>query len=259
MNKETLQKLHSTLLEMLIELDRVCRENNIHYFLDSGSALGAVRHGGFIPWDDDVDIGMLRDDYDRFLQIAPKSLDSKYFLQTRDNDKYYNKLHAKLRKNNTVYLESAYDNKLMHCGIFIDIFPFDKIPKTCSGFWIWLNQSFQRMFVYKFIDDGEPRNRFKLWISNIIIGKNPTKRFDKLCKIFSNTNAKGLISYNYFFKEHYVFCKNDFSQFIEVNFEGGKFLLMNGFDNYLRKMYGNYMQLPPENKRITHDIKELKI
>lgn len=259
MDSLTLNKLHLTLFEILTEIDRICRDNDIKYFLDSGSALGAVRHGGFIPWDDDIDIGMLRKDYEHFLKIAQNSFDKKYFLQTRDTDDKYNKLHAKVRKNDTIFLESIYDNKKMHCGVFVDIFPFDKVPYKFSKFFIWLNQLYQRMFVYKYVEDGEPRNRIKLWLSGLIVGSYPNRRFDFLCKLFNNTKASGLISYNYFFREHFVFDSKDFSKTIEISFEGKRFYIMNGYDNYLKRMYGDYMQLPPKDKQIVHELKELKL
>lgn len=259
MDKNTLLKLHESLLEILVEIDRICKNNNIRYFLDSGTALGAIRHHGFIPWDDDIDIGMLRDDYEKFLSIAPMQLDKKFFLQTRATDKEYNKLHAKVRKNNTTFIENAYDNPNMHCGIFIDVFPFDRIPLSCSSFFIWLNQTFQRMFVYKYIEDGEPRTKFKMWLSGLILGKNPERRFDTICNLFNKTSAKGLISYNYFFREHYVFDYCDFEELTKVDFEGKEFYIMNGYHNYLKQMYGDYMQLPPAEKQIIHDVKKLQL
>lgn len=259
MDSSSLNALHDTLLEILIEIDRVCKENDIKYFLDSGTALGAIRHNGFIPWDDDIDIGMLRSDYEQFLKIAPSSLKAAYFLQTRETDKEYNKLHAKIRKNDTVLLEAENENIQMHHGIFIDIFPFDRIPKRFSRFFIWLNQVYQRMYVYNFVKNSDQRTKLKIFISGIFVGKKPQRTFDKLCKMFNKTSASGLISYNYSFNEHYVFDKKNFDDIVEKNFEGSFFMLMNGYDEYLRIMYGSYMELPPIEKRVNHNVKELKL
>lgn len=85
-------------LEILKKIDEVCKKHNINYWLDSGTLLGAVRHQGFIPWDDDIDIGMLREDYEKFLKVAQKDLGDDYFLQTRSTDKNYPLVFAKVRK-----------------------------------------------------------------------------------------------------------------------------------------------------------------
>lgn len=124
MDNETLRKVQLVQLEMAKEVKRVCRENGINYFLDSGTLLGAVRHKGFIPWDDDLDLGMLREDYEKFCRIAPSKLSSRYYLQTWDNDSTFALPYAKLRKKGTIYQEKKSENQ-QSSGFFIDIFPFD--------------------------------------------------------------------------------------------------------------------------------------
>ena len=106
MEKSVLRRLQQTEFEILKEFDRICKKHNIQYFLDSGTALGAARHKGFIPWDDDIDVGMLRSDYEHFLEICPKELEQKYFLQTIETDPGCPCLFAKIRKNGTIYQEN---------------------------------------------------------------------------------------------------------------------------------------------------------
>ena len=131
---KTLKKLHIVEVEILDEIDRVCKKNNIEYFLIGGTLLGAIRHKGFIPWDDDLDVGMTRENYEKFINIAPNELDSKYYL---DNFKTNTNCHlpfSKIRKNNTTMDEEATKNFNNHKGIFVDIFPFDKLKDKFSFF-----------------------------------------------------------------------------------------------------------------------------
>lgn len=129
MDNETLRKLQLVELEIANEIKRVCVENNIKYFLESGTLLGAVRHGGFIPWDDDMDIGMMREEYEKFLKIAPEKLSSEFILQTWKNEKDYSLTFAKVRKSDTIFLEYEFKDSSMHNGIWVDIFPYDSVPE----------------------------------------------------------------------------------------------------------------------------------
>lgn len=125
---ETLKKVHETEVEVLREVIRVCEENDIPYFSVAGTTLGAVRHDGFIPWDDDIDIGMLRDDYERFLRIAPSKLKKGYTLQHFSVEKNAPAHFAKVRKDGTEFVEENMRHIKMHHGIFVDIFPHDFVP-----------------------------------------------------------------------------------------------------------------------------------
>lgn len=129
MKRELLRKVQIEQLELAKEIKRVCEILNIPYFLDAGTLLGAIRHEGFIPWDDDLDMGMLRSAYDKFLKEAPAVLGEEYFLQTWHSDLNYGLPFAKLRKNNTVYKEEAAQNSGAHCGFYVDIFPYDVYPE----------------------------------------------------------------------------------------------------------------------------------
>ena len=129
-----LKKLQNIEFEILLEFDRICKKHNIMYQLFAGTLLGAIRHRGFIPWDDDIDVCLLRKDYNVFIDVCRTELDSKYFLQTYETDKHSIWQFAKIRKNNTLFLEDAVSECDIHHGIFIDIFPFDNVfPNTFTG------------------------------------------------------------------------------------------------------------------------------
>lgn len=125
---EELERLHTELYEILEEIDRVCRKHHIPYFIIGGTAIGALYDQAILPWDDDVDIGMTRKDYNKFLEIAPKELGSSFFLSWIETDPHSPYYFAKVKKNNTLFVEEMFKNVSMHPGIFVDIFPFDRIP-----------------------------------------------------------------------------------------------------------------------------------
>ena len=124
-----LDKLHSVQIEILDEIVGICDKHNLTYFLIGGTLLGAVRHKGFIPWDDDLDIAMPREDYEKFLKIAKTELDKKYYLHDISIDKNYWQPFIKIRKNNTLFDEKMIDNIETHKGIFVDVFPFDNLKR----------------------------------------------------------------------------------------------------------------------------------
>ncbi|MBR5885622.1 MAG: LicD family protein, partial [Alistipes sp.] len=144
-NDNDLKQLHTFLYQILAEIDRVCKKHNIPYFIQGGSAIGAFYNKGIVPWDDDVDVGMTRENYNRFLEVAPTELGKEYFLEwfgTESNTPFY---FAKVKMNNTLFVEQIWKDMDIHHGIFVDIFPYDRIPnnKHCeklhrfaAKFWI---------------------------------------------------------------------------------------------------------------------------
>lgn len=128
--QEQLQQLHEVLLEILAEIVRICEKHHIPFFMIGGSAIGVHFWQGIIPFDDDIDIGMTRANYNRFLSVAPSELDSRFFLQTQKTERHMPYYFTKVRKNGTRYVEEVTRQLDIHHGIFVDIIPFDKIPDS---------------------------------------------------------------------------------------------------------------------------------
>ncbi len=125
---EELTQLHQVLYEILEEIVRICDKHNIPYFVIGGTAIGALYDKAILPWDDDIDIGMKREDYNKFLRIASQELKEPYFLSWIETDPHTPYYFAKVKKNNTLFIEEMFKDVPMHQGIFVDIFPFDRIP-----------------------------------------------------------------------------------------------------------------------------------
>jgi lipopolysaccharide cholinephosphotransferase len=138
---EELQQLHTTLYEILAEIVRVCEKHEIPYFIQGGTAIGAFFYEAMIPWDDDIDVGLTREHYERFLQVAPAELGSDYFLQWPGSDAHSPFYFAKVRKQHTRFVEEDFQHLAMHQGIYVDVFPYDKVPDAP-----WL-QKLQRVTV----------------------------------------------------------------------------------------------------------------
>lgn len=142
MNKEILNRLHDEMFVIYKEIARICDKHNLKYFVVGGTLLGAVVHKGYIPWDDDLDIAMPRDDYDKFINDYSQELDKRFFLHHTKSDPNYWLPFAKVRMNNTVFLEENRKNVKAHAGIYVDIFPFDYAPNMNSFMakikWRWM-------------------------------------------------------------------------------------------------------------------------
>ena len=130
LSNDILRKVQLKELEILLEIKRICDNNNINYYLCFGTLLGAVRHKGFIPWDDDVDIYMKRDDYNRFLQVAPNQISKNFFIESSKFNSNFPRTFTKVKANGTIFLEKYFQSTGVHPGIWVDVFPLDSLSKS---------------------------------------------------------------------------------------------------------------------------------
>ena len=237
-----LRKHQLRMLEMLKYIDTICKENNISYWLSSGTCLGAVRHGGFIPWDDDVDIEMLRDDFEKFLKIFPEN--EKYALQTKKTDKYFLLPFAKVRDLNSRLDELWKNSALKYQGIFVDVFVLEESPRFAYVIFGVLSLFLQE------IQSGA-NNRFMLWLSvqlkKILYGA--IRLLTPVFNLFPNKTLNHAYGCGPGWKSRDA---DNIFPLTEILFEGYKFPIPKDSDSYLKKMYGNYMQLPNLNKLRIH-------
>lgn len=262
---KTVAAAQKVMLEILLEIHRICEENKITYWLEAGTLLGAVRHKGFIPWDDDCDVAMPRKDYEKFLKIAQEKLPDNMFLQTEKTDSEYPIPWAKIRKNGTILIETGESGEeKYHHGIFVDIFPYDyyeseEIIRKLQ----WARRTKDEKNKY-------PRGSLKRILfglyANILLYvpiHNIERKRKYLVEHREEYNSK---NYHYFSYAADVgdVCVTTIDDVLPTRlgkniFEGVSFYVPNNFDNVLKANYGtNYMKLPPINQRKTH-AKYIKI
>ena len=265
-------------METLAEVDRVCGLLGIDYFLCGGSMLGALRHGGFIPWDDDMDIGMLRRDYVRFMKEAPALLQERYFIQLPGSDKHDHFVYARLRKEGIHYITSYNEDKDFHKGLWIDIFPFDARPKNeglarlqrkCANMLARASMGFKRRKEYVEHDieldspiacDEDARylrsyyRKSKLFpVTLCRAGYHVAARIlnPMFMKRPGTVHASYIPSYTTITTEEELPVRR-------VPFQGGEYPIPNKAEDFLERQYGDYMALPPVHMRFAeHGFKYL--
>lgn len=260
-----LKKLQTLELLLALEVKRICQNNNIPYFIIAGSMLGAVRHKGFIPWDDDMDIGFLRPDYDKFISACKTQLGDQFFLQTWDTDSTYPYPYGKLRLKGTQVADKMTKNVNTEKGFFIDLFPFDKIcddANTQSKLFKKLNFYKKILWIKKgygvdILNDGlVPRLKYRC-AQLIALAFDYKSTKEKLIKIQTQYN-------NGAYEKVYFLTVYDYKKSVydielvqnlkEYEFESESFSGIADYDTYLKIIYNKYMVLPPEEKRHDHQI-----
>ena len=264
------RKLQLIELEMLLEVDRICRKHNIEYFLYAGTLLGAVRHDGFIPWDDDLDIHMDRREFDKFCEICKTELDTeRFFLQTYKTDSEYRWGYAKIRRNGTEYLRLGQEAIKCHSGVSIDIFIFDNVPDSQLGRFLY--HYIRRACIktlYSVIgatQDTNPLKRFLYRGLRHVNKKIPLGIMERLAKISARKETEYVYCMSFYRQDGFI-NKEDYlhravkrewmREKIEINFEGFPFYAYKEYDKYLSFLYKNYWEYPPESQRFLHPPKQ---
>ena len=265
---DTLQRLHDVQVQMLKDILRVCDKYSIPCFLIYGTAIGAVRHGGFIPWDDDIDVGMLREDFDKFCEIFPRELNSEYELLTPLIDNRYACTVCHVQKKGTTFISEVSKDLKCHLGIFMDIFPFDAVPDTHEdqkkilrkttfyGKLLFLSGTGNPHIpytgiIYHILHFGCLLIHFLLKIFQITPDKL-YKKFLKACTLYNNRQCEYVTSYEYTGSIKDKIKKEELFPLQKVPFESIEAYIPKNNDEFLTKVYGEYMKVPPESKRINH-------
>ncbi len=239
----TLRKAQMRMLDILKVVDAICQKHGIEYFLDGGSLIGAIRHGGFIPWDDDLDIAVMRDDFFRLRAILQEELPDNLVYQDYTTDYNYPLLIGKVRDKNS-FFEEDFTYKLKEQGIYIDIIPMEKVP---SMRWkekldYWYGHCFRAIHNYTDKKDKivssvvMPFACCLVWL---------TRLFNKCVRSKQIAHIYGWKAYNSFSSETVFPAKR-------MRFEDMDVFVPNDPDAVLKALFGDYMQIPPKEKRAIH-------
>lgn len=255
----SLEEYHAVLFDMLKQVDSICHAERLRYFLSGGTLLGAIRHKGFIPWDDDIDLMMPRPDYEIFLKRAEKRLPKRYILAFPDRTKDYSQPWIRIFDTRVAVDDSGMQRTLTR-SLFVDIFPIDGLPsnRTLSNLcfkrvraWDILLKCARRKALY-------PDERLK-WLKKPMMALTRVRTLPKYavslnksarrCS-FERAHYAGVLATTHYGSRERMPVEV-FRGSVQVPFEGALFPAPIGYDTYLSRLYGDYMQLPPEEKRVS--------
>ena len=252
------EEFKSISLDILVVINSYCEENNIKYSLGLGTLLGAIRHKGFIPWDDDIDVYLLREDYNRLLTTFPEVYDNVSIASLgRSNE--WGRAYAKAYDVRTVEIENSTDDT--HIGVGIDLFPIDYAPDSDDE---WQKYNKKRMFLQnvfsmKFIRVSKKRSLIKnicVALAHLVLlpfsFRFIAKQIDTYAQKYNGRKTSRLYENCMGVRGKHPFDIGDFRETFPVPFENKEFQAMVGYDHYLTSFYGDYMRLPPKEKQVSH-------
>ena len=264
-DQNTLRQIQMIQLEMLIEVDRICRICGIRYNIIAGTLLGAVRHGGYIPWDDDADVAFLRPEYEKFKQAVKTELDtSRFYFQDSRRTKGYRWGYGKLRRKQTLFLREHQEHMPYKQGIFIDLFPLDGVPdnyilRTVKNFecfcvrkilWSKVGQMAEKNAMkrqwYKLLAFIPEKSVWKYYHRMVALANKKRTRMVRILMFPTPNRAYG-------------YCRDWYENSSEIMFEGEIFQGIKDYDSYLRFKFRNYKELPPKECRKVHPVSAIKL
>lgn len=262
---EQLHRLQMIQLEMLVEVDRICNKCGIRYNIIAGTLLGAVRHRGYIPWDDDADVALIRPEYEKFRKACRIYLDkSRFYFQDHRNTKGYRWGYGKLRRKDTLFLREHQEHMPYKQGVFIDIFPLDGVP---DNYILRSIKNFECFCVRKILWSKvgmEAENIF--WKRQVyrILNRVPERKvlryFDKMVRRANGEDTR-MVRILLFPtpNDEWGYYRCWYENSTDTVFEGKVFRGIKDYDSYLNFKFGNYRKLPPKEERKTHPVSKINL
>ncbi len=262
---EQLRAVQLIELELLEEVNRICNKCGIRYNIIAGTLLGAVRHGGFIPWDDDADVALLRSEYEKFYEACKTELDtSRFIFQDYRNTPGYRWGYGKLRRKGTLFLREHQEHMPYHQGVFIDIFPLDNVP---DGRWARIWHNFHCFCIRKVLWSEVGRIADKNWLRrkwyallSIIPRELIFSHYEKFLNDGNKKNTKWVRILTFPTpNREYGYLRIWYEKSRKIEFEKKEFYGIYNYDEYLGFKFGNYMEPPPLEQRKVHPVTKLKV
>lgn len=258
MKTVSLDEQKRLILDILIDFDKVCRDNNIPYSLAYGTLLGSVRHKGFIPWDDDIDVIVTRDNYNKLMDILNTKLQKNHKFICVENTKGFSAPLGKIIDNTTVLKQEGQNSDRIDLGVYIDIFVYDWIPVDQNEQKKVLNKAVFLTKLWSFCGKNFSNHNIVIRIIRGILNKTPLAR---LVSLYINSWAAtgtyekkmlAALAFGISNREKNTLLYSDLQNLQDYEFEGHYFLGIRNSDYYLKQWYGDYMKLPPIEQRVSH-------
>lgn len=252
-------------LEMLVEVDRICKKCGIKYNIIAGTLLGAVRHGGYIPWDDDADVALLRPEYEKFRRACKTELDrSRFYFQDDRNTKGYRWGYGKIRRKDTLFLREHQEHMPYEQGVFIDVFPLDGVP---DNYFLRSLKNFEcfcvRKILWSKVGKIAEKNIWKRMVFEVLDKIPEEKVFRYYHQMIRRANKKKTRMVRILMfptpNDEWGYYRCWYEKSADIGFEGVVFQGIKDYDSYLSFKFGEYMELPPVEKRKVHPVSELEL